>query len=237
MIRNYIKVAFRNILRSKLTSFINIAGLALAMGCTLMIYFYVSDEIGYDRYNAKEDRIYRVTRDFISQDGEINLRLGNIAPPFGPLLKNDFGEIEVMARSLPYSFVVGLEENGELKKSVTENNVYIAEPDIFKIFDFEIESGDPATALNRPFTVMLSEETARKYFGDLNVVGKRLRADDHYDLEVTGVYKNYPPSHTGIPNSSYRSARWRIARCMAEKDWKPIMATILLAPIIFCRKV
>src|SRR5258708_2866328 len=98
MIRNYIKVAVRNILRSKLTSFINVAGLALAMASAMMIYLVVQDELSYDRYNSKSDRMYRITRDFFSDDRAVNLRLGNIAPPIGPLIQNDFGEVEVMGR-------------------------------------------------------------------------------------------------------------------------------------------
>src|SRR5882762_2810560 len=192
MIRNYIKVALRSIFRNKLTAFINIAGLALAMSCSVLIYFYVKDEISYDQYNAKADRTYRITRDFLSEDGSANLRLGNVAPPIGPLVKNDFGEIETMARTVNYGFVIGLEEGGELKKVNSENYLFVVEPDIFKILDFKIQSGNPATSLERPFTVMLSEKTAVRYFGDKNVIGKRLRAGNQYDLEVTGVYEDLP---------------------------------------------
>jgi len=192
MIRNYIKVALRNIFRNKLTAFINIAGLALAMSCSVLIYFYVTDEISYDQYNAKADRTYRITRDFLSEDGSANLRLANVAPPIGPLIKNDFGEIETMARTVNYGFVIGLEEGGELKKVNSENYLFVVEPDIFKILDFKIKSGNPATSLDRPFTVMLSEKTAMRYFGDKNVIGKRLRAGNQYDLEVTGVYEDLP---------------------------------------------
>ncbi|HOO09281.1 MAG TPA: hypothetical protein PKW06_05045, partial [Cyclobacteriaceae bacterium] len=98
MISNYLKVAIRNIFRNRLTAFINIVGLALAMACALLIYLYIMDELSYDKYNSKIDRIYRVTRDFKSPDGSVNLHLGNVAPPIGPLMKNDFGEIEAMAR-------------------------------------------------------------------------------------------------------------------------------------------
>ena len=192
MIRNYLKVALRSIFRNKLTAFINIAGLALAMTCAVMIYLYVSDELRYDRYNRQADRTYRITRDFLSQDGTPNLQLANVAPPIGPLAKNDFGEIEVMARAINYGFVIGQEENGELKKVFSEDYLFVAEPDIFKIFDFNITSGDREKALERPFTVMLSVTTAKKYFGDQNVIGKRLRAGNQYDLEVTGVYESLP---------------------------------------------
>ena len=79
MLRNYFTSAFRNILRNSQTSFINIAGLGLAMACCIMIFLYISDEVSYDQYHSKSDRIYRITRDFISQDGITNLRLANVA--------------------------------------------------------------------------------------------------------------------------------------------------------------
>jgi putative ABC transport system permease protein len=192
MIENYIKVALRSIFRNKLTAFINILGLALAMGSAVMIYLFVVDELSYDQYHAKADRIYRATRIFYDRDHNPRLHLANVAPPFGPLLKNDFGEIEKMARTLQYGTVVGLEENGELKMSNTENDIYLAEPELFNIFDIKVKSGDPAKDFQRPFTVMLSEETAMRYFNDLNIVGKRLRFNNTLDLEVTGVFDNFP---------------------------------------------
>jgi len=194
MIRNYIKVAFRSIFRNQLTAFINIAGLALAMACALLIYLYITDEVSYDKYNSKADRIYRVTRDFKSPDGSVNLHLGHVAPPIGPLLKNDFGEIEELARTINFDLVIGLEENGELVKNFNEEHLFLVEPSIFNIFDFNIKSGDPAKSLERPFTIMLSETAARKYFGEESkAIGKRLRADNSFDLEVTGIYEDFPP--------------------------------------------
>jgi putative ABC transport system permease protein len=193
MIKNYLKVAIRSIFRNKLTAFINIAGLALSMACALLIYLFIADELSYEKYHAKADRIYRVTRSFHSPEGAVSLHLSNVAPPIGPLLKNDYGEIEVLARTLNYSgLVIGLEENGELKMSNTENFIFLAEPDIFKIFDIEITSGDRTKALERPFTLLLSERTARRYFNEANPVGKRLRANNQFDLEVTGTFKDLP---------------------------------------------
>ncbi len=192
MLQNYIKVALRSIFRNKLTAFINIAGLALAMMCSILIYLFVTDELNYDRYNTKADRTYRITRAFLNQDGAANLHLANVAPPIGPLVKNDFGEVEVMARTINYGLVIGQEENGVLTKSFSENFLFAVEPDIFKIFDINVKSGDPSKALTRPFTVMLSEKTARKFFADGNALGKRLRANNQFDLEVTGVYEDFP---------------------------------------------
>ncbi len=192
MLTNYFKIAFRSIFRDKLTAFINFGGLALAMTCAVLIGMYVADELCFDKYNSKAGKTYRITRDFLSNDGSINLQLANVAPPIGPLIKNDFGEVAIMARTLNSGYVIGLEENGEMKKMYSEDNLYTVEPDILKIFDFNITAGNPATALERPFTVMLSAKTAAKYFGDQNPVGRRLRAGNQYDLEVTGVYDDLP---------------------------------------------
>ncbi len=191
MIRNYFTVALRSIFRNKLTAFINIAGLAMAMCAAVLIYLFIADELSYDRYHAHADRVYRVTRIFYDKDHTANLHLATVAPPIGPLLKNDFGEIERMARTLQNGSVVGLEEKGELK-SFNEEHVFVAEPALFEILDIKVKSGDPVKDFQRPFTVMLSEKTAMRYFNDVNVIGKRLRFDNTNDLEITGVYEDFP---------------------------------------------
>ena len=192
MIRNYFKVALRSIFRDKLTAFINISGLALAMACAMLIYLFIVDEVSYDKYHSKAERMYRVTRSFHSPEGETSLHLANVAPPIGPLLKNDFGEIETLARTINFDVVIALEENGQLKMMNTENQAFLAEPAIFNIFDIELKSGDPIKSLERPFTIMLSEESAKRYFNSENIMGKRLRVNNTFDLEITGVYKDFP---------------------------------------------
>ena len=192
MIQNYLKTALRSIFRNKLTAFINIAGLALAMASVLLIYLFVKDEVSYDQYHRNAGRTYRVTRNFLNSDGAVSLHLATVAPPFGPLLKNDFGEIETMARTLQYSLVMAIEENGERTKIASENEVYMTEPALFKIFDIQVLTGNPAEALERPFTIMLSEKAAQKYFESTDIIGKHLKAGRRLDLEVTGVYKDFP---------------------------------------------
>lgn len=191
MIQNYLKVALRSIFRNKLTAFINICGLALSMASAVMIYLFVSDELSFDKYHTKSDRIYRVTRIFYDKDGEQSLHLSSVAPPIGPLLKNDFGEIELMARSLQTGSVIGLEKDGELISN-TENNIFITEPNLFKIFDIQLLSGKPEEDFKRPFVVMLSDKAAMRYFNSTDIVGKRLRYDNSLDLEVVGVFKSFP---------------------------------------------
>lgn len=191
MLLNYIKVAWRSLSRNKLTSFINIAGLSLAISCCLLIYLYINDELGYDRYPKSADRIYRVTRDFLSNDGTVNLHLGHVAPPAGPLLKNDFPEIIESVRVLQNSTVLSKVDNLQ-PETFDEPNLFIAEPAVLDMFSVDVLRGNPETALTRPFTIMLSDRMAEKYFGNEDPVGKRLRGNNAYDLEVTGVFSSFP---------------------------------------------
>ena len=192
MLTNYIKVAIRSILRNKLTSFINIAGLAFAIVCSILIFMFIADELHYDRYNSKIDRMYRVTRDFLSPDGSVSLHLGHVAPPLGPLLKNDFPDFEVVARTLNAGGLFAIREGSREVKSFNENETYYAEPEIFKVFDIDVKEGNPENALSEPFKVMLSEKIAKKFFGEESAVGKQLLAANEYDVEVTGVYADFP---------------------------------------------
>ncbi|HTE32891.1 MAG TPA: ABC transporter permease, partial [Chryseolinea sp.] len=192
MIKNYLKVAMRAILRNKLSSFINIFGLALAMTCSLLIYLFVQDELSYDRYHERADRIYRFTRNFLSPDGSVNLHLGHLAPPFGPLLKNDFSEFEEVARTLNIRVLMARQENAEEKKAFNEENAYYAEPQLFKIFTIPVLEGNAAKSLEEPFNIMLSEKTAQKYFGKEPAIGKSLRMGNTFDVVVSGVFKDFP---------------------------------------------
>lgn len=192
MFQNYLKVAFRAIFRNKLSAFINIFGLALAMSCALLIYLFIRDETSYDRYNAHADRIYRVTRNFLSKDGSVNLHLGHVAPPFGPLLKNDFGEFEEVVRTLNSRITLAYQDDAQEKKSFNEDNLYFAEAGLFKIFSIPVMQGDPDRILTEPMGLMLSEQTAQRYFGNENAVGKVLRANGQFDFVVSGTFKDFP---------------------------------------------
>lgn len=192
MLYNYFIVALRSIFRNKLVALINIGGLAFAMTCCLLIYLYISDEMRYDRYHANADNIYRVTRNFLSHDGSENLHLGHLAPPFGPLLKNDFSDIVEVARVLNSSLTFTVQEGGERKVSFQEPRAYIAEPSIFKIFTIPVLSGNPESALTEPFTAMLSDKAAMQYFGSTEVSGKELHVDGGLILAITGVYESFP---------------------------------------------
>ena len=192
MIKNYLTVAFRSLNRNKLTSFINISGLALAMACCLLIVLFIRDEMSYDRHHSKADRIYRVTRNFISPDGSVNLHLGHVSPPFGPLLKNDFPDFEEVVRTLQQRVLVSYDENGEEKKAFNETNLFFSEPEIFEVFDIPVVAGSGAKALTDPFQLLMSENTAKRYFGEEQAVGKAIKVANQYDLVVSGVYRDFP---------------------------------------------
>ncbi len=187
MVFNYIKVAIRNFRRHSLTSFINLTGLAVGLTCCLLILVYILHELSYDRYNQKADRIYRVSRVFNGSGGSVALHLSCVAPPIGPLLKNEFPDIEAVTRLLQ-------EPNLPVRygdKKFNETQSFMADENFPKIFDLDMVEGD-AAALKDPYMVLLSETEAHKYFGNEDPVGKAIRVDDHFDVKVAGVYKSFP---------------------------------------------
>lgn len=189
MIRNYLKVALRNLMKHKFISAINLFGLTIGLTCCLLILTYILHEVSYDRYHQRADNIYRVERTFMNpQSGDVNLVLGTVAPPFAPLLQNDFPEIKTITRFLPTgNTAIRYEE-----KRFNERDVYFADEHLFKVFDVEVIKGNPAKVLTDPYTIMLSEEFAKKYFGHEDPMNKVVRVDNQLDVKVTGVYKAFP---------------------------------------------
>ncbi|MEO6453959.1 MAG: ABC transporter permease [Ginsengibacter sp.] len=188
MLRNYLKIAFRNLMKYKFISFINLFGLTVGLTCCLLILTYILNEINYDKYNKNADRTYRVTRTFNNEDGVVSLHLSTVSPPFGYYFPTDFPEIEKMTRLL---------NNGTTPlrykdKLINEQNVFFADENLFDVFTVDVVSGNPKSALKDPFSVMLSEETAKKYFGDEEPMNKVIRANNQFDVKVTGIYKSFP---------------------------------------------
>ena len=188
MLKNYLKIALRNLLRHKGYSLINILGLAVGMASCILILLYVHDELSYDKYHEEADQIYRVTREWFNSDGTSSLHLGHIAPPIGPLLKNDFPDILQMARI--NSGGNPLLRHGD--KVFQEERFYFADPNIFEIFTLPLLKGDPQNALADPNGVVLTPAMARKYFGDEEPLGQVLNIDSRADLKVTGVMREVP---------------------------------------------
>jgi putative ABC transport system permease protein len=197
MLRNYFKIAWRNLMKYKFISFINLFGLTVGLTCCLLIATYIINELSFDKFNKNAKNIYRVTRIFNNSEGIVSLNLSTISPPFGYYLPTDFPEIKKMTRLL---------NNGTtpLKykdKLINETNVYFADENLFDVFTLEVLKGNPKTALLEPFSIMLSEEVAKKYFGSEDPMNKVLKANNQFDVKVTGVYKGFPANshmHPGI---------------------------------------
>jgi putative ABC transport system permease protein len=188
MIKNYFKIAWRNLLKYRFISFINLFGLTVGITCCLLILAYILNETSYDRYNEKADRIYRVTRSFNNADGVVSLHLGTVAPPFGPLLQSQFPDIEKMTRML---------QNGSTllkykEKNFNEKNVFFADENMMDVFTVQMVKGNGKNALNDPFSIMLTEELAQKYFGNENPIDKSIRLNNQFECKVTGVFKAFP---------------------------------------------
>lgn len=188
MLRNYWKITFRNIAKYKFISFINLFGLTVGMSCCLLILTYILHEVSYDKYNSKADRIYRVTRSFNNDQGAVSLHLGAIAPPFAPLLKNEFPDIQKVTRLL----LMGTAPMHYKDKIFNEKDVFCADSNFLSIFDVTLTKGDPSTALNDPFCVVLTEEVAKKYFGDEDPMNKVIRLNNQSNFKVTGIFKPLP---------------------------------------------
>jgi putative ABC transport system permease protein len=190
MFYNYLKIAWRNLMKFKLISLINLFGLTLGLACCLQILAYIINELSYDRFNEKADRIYRVTRDFYNQNGSFSLRLSTISPPFAPFLKNDYPDIEKITRLLD----IGISPLRYKDKLFNENQVYMADENFFDVFSVRVLKGNPKKALEDPFSIMLTPELARKYFGDEDPMNKMIRYNGHFNLKVAGIFQPLPPN-------------------------------------------
>lgn len=184
MLRNYLVIAWRNIVGNPLFSAINIIGLAIGLACCITITLFVRYELSYDRHWNRADDTYRVTRDFFGN----NLRLAAVAPPIAPLLDTDFAEIEDIVRILvpgPLTLTVDDEQ-------YREESLVIADPGLLEFFSLDLVDGDAASALARPDNVVLSERAAERYFGSENPVGRTINVMGQVDLTVTAVIADIP---------------------------------------------
>lgn len=191
MFKSYLKTTLRSIKKHVGYSLINIMGLAIGMACCILILLFVFDELSYDKFHENHDRIYRVTRQWFNEDGVVSLHLGQVAPPIGPLLENDFPEIVHAVRIIGAGrLLVGRNAN-----FFQEPRFFFAEEDFFDVFTYEMTAGDPTTALRDPMTVVITQEMAQKYFGSENPLGQSItvKADSiKVDMTVSGVIKTMP---------------------------------------------
>ena len=186
MIKNYLKIAFRNLWRHKVFSFINIMGLTVGMTAFFLIFLYVKFEMSYDSFHSKADRIYRIVADLKTPTETING--DRPAWAVAPHIKIDFPEVESMVRVDGASLLV---RKGDIK--FQEDNTMFADSSFFHVFDFKLLRGDPKTALKDQFSIVFSETAAKKYFGNADPIGQTvLLTDGNFNAKVTGVMQDIP---------------------------------------------
>lgn len=186
MIRNYFKIAFRNLWRHKTFSAINIVGLGLGFACCLLIGIYIQSELSYDRYHSNSDRIFRMAAHV--QGSTYGDGIAKIGGPWAPAAEQEIPEIEESARFVIYGPAL-IKQGAE---QLYENGGFFAEPSIFKIFSWKLLEGDPQTALLEPNSVVLTESLAQKLFPDGSAMGKTLNIDNEQVYNVTGIVEDPP---------------------------------------------
>ena len=187
MLPNCFKIILRNIRRYRVYSLINIAGLSIGMACCILIFLYVQDELNYDTFHEHADDIYRVAVEYIPSGEPVKYAV--VPGPMAPALSREFPEIDTAVRFWRESVTVRYD-----RTSFNEERFFFADPNVFEVFTFPLKKGDYKSALYSPYTIVITEEIARKFFNDENPVGKILTVNigTSYDFKITGLMENVP---------------------------------------------
>lgn len=186
LLKNYLLSLTRNALRDKFFSLLNLLGLAVGITASILIFLYIQDQSTYDRHNEQYERIYRLESDFFINDKQDLIALVQI--PLAPTLKDEYPEVEAFTRILPQPNLYF--EKGE--DAFKEDSVAFADSTVFNVFTIPFIAGDPSTALRDPYTIVVSESLAKKYFGTTDVLGESMKALDGSNYTIVGVFEDLP---------------------------------------------
>ncbi len=212
MIKNYFKIAWRNILRNKLFSFINLIGLSIGISCCVLIFIYVQHELSYDTFNEKADRIYRVTSVVYQEKKEE--RFAPTSPVTAQKIQDGFPEVEKIVRLAFAGKLLSYKD-----KTFYDTKTLFVDSTFFDVFSFPLLEGNSQKALTAPNTVVLTQKVAKKYFGNESPLGKMLKLHDAGNVMVTGVMKDIPlNSHINFDCIISRSTIFEIHK--NEPSWK-----------------
>ncbi len=190
LFRNYLKVTLRSIGRHRSFSFINIFGLALGLSCTLFISLWVLDELSFDRFHEKTERLYRIESD--EEYSGYSMHSITSPPPLAPVLPGEIPEVEAAARFTRFG---GMQLRYQ-DHSFFEPQIRATDTSFFRMFSFPLLKGDPDTALRDPFSIVISRRMAAKYFGEDDPLGCVIQAENRFDLKVTGIIQDPPGNST-----------------------------------------
>ncbi|MHC1704528.1 MAG: FtsX-like permease family protein [Tenuifilaceae bacterium] len=235
MIKHILTIAIRNIAKYWNYSVINISGLAIGLASFMFIILYISDELSYDKFNENADRIYRVNRFYNANDA--NEDAATCPFPLGPTLETAYPsmvekQVRFFNQLRPSWFFDYTNSKNEVVK-FNEKNFLLVDSTVFDVFTFPFIEGDPNTALDRINTIVLTESTAKRYFGDEPAIGKMLRLEEFANFEVTGVIKDIPSqSHFRIDMLASLSTFIRFAGGQRQFNpgwiWNPCWTYVLL---------
>jgi putative ABC transport system permease protein len=186
MLKNYLKIASRNLIKTRQYTVINILGLSIGMAACLLILHYVFFEKSYDKIFATSERIYRLRYERTSETGE-TVHFSSCCPPLGLRIRKLLPEVEKVGRIWRYTASVSNKE-----KKFIEERMFFAEPEFFEVFNYEFIAGNPVVDLREPGHAFISESTAKKYFGDENPIGNSISVDKKTEYKVSGIFKDIP---------------------------------------------
>ena len=190
MIKNYIKIAWRNLKRNKAYAFISVVGLALGVTCGILIFTLITYHLSFDNFHKNSDRVYRLYTEW--HDDGIGRSQG-VPQPLGKTFRNDFALAEQTARVISFhDNLITITQGNQVKKFNEEDGVAFTEAGYFDILNFPLLKGDKKTVLVKPGEAIVTEKTARKYFGDADPIGKVIRLDNKVNFTITGVLKDLP---------------------------------------------
>ncbi|MFL5788468.1 MAG: ABC transporter permease, partial [Flavisolibacter sp.] len=190
MFRNYLRSAWRNLMKSKFFSSINIIGLSAALASCILIFLFIQHELSYDKFNAHADRIFRITS--LAQGPSEKTMLAVTPAPWAPLIKKDYPEVLNYVRLLKDEKTI-IGKKGE--QHYYEDHLLYADSTFFDIFSYSVSKGNKQKALEAPNSVILSRETARKLFGDSDPIGQSIELNSfgrNLNLNVTGIINDMP---------------------------------------------
>lgn len=223
MLKNYLKIAWRNLRNRKGFALINILGLALGFGCSILIFLFVSHHLSYDTFHKNPDRIYRVVTEMHEEDIDY---ISSVPPGFVNAFRSDYDYVEKIGKMVTdYNRVVDVETAGKNLKF--KQNVVFAEQELFQIFNFPQLDGTNDIALTEPNTAAVTNEMAHKMFGDENPVGRTFTIDSKEPIRITGVLKDLPNTSLieGDIFVSFETLKY-YNKIMASETWAGINPTL-----------
>lgn len=207
MIKNYLLLAIKNFRKQKMFSLINVLGLTVGITCCLMIFLFVMNELSYDRFHKNGDNIYRVMR--VGNIDGIKMEIPYLSAPYATALLNDYPDaVKKAVRVNPDNDLISYKNI-----SFNEKKIYLVDSNFFDFFSFKLVKGSPATVLNDPLSIVMTETAAKKYFGNEDPMGKVVDFNKNLRLKVTGIAEDVPVnSHLNfdmvVPLSNWRNTQW-----------------------------